>query len=243
MKTVHLAAAKVAIIVFAVFTPVLRAQPVGQGADGKLDPTKIDLVLGRAGAWQNGNYVVTFLRPDLRVTLNGVQLAPGHVHSFATFMGTDSAAEMMGDVCALAGKVTAAVEALRSNGIEVTGIHDHFLGESPTLTFIHFYGRGATPDLARAFRAAIAAAATPLLNGSSTTRNDTPIWITTIENVLGRKLTYSAENRLASATVPRADMPSGPMDSMYSSSLKFQNAANGRVLAIGDLALTADEVN
>jgi hypothetical protein len=235
---VNLVTTIVVSFVAAFLTPVL-AQP----ADSKLDSAKVDSVLGRSGVWENGNYVVTFLRPDLRVMLHGVQLAPGLIHSFATFIGTDNDTEVTGDVCALDGEVTAVVEKLRSNGIEITGIHDHFLGESPTLTFVHYRGRGTAPELARAFRAAVAATATALGPAASSKGDAPPNWLMAVENVLGRKLNYSAENEIVSAKVPRADTPAGPMDSMTASSLNFQNADGGRVLAIGDLALTADEVN
>jgi Domain of Unknown Function (DUF1259) len=216
---------------------------VAQSAADKLDTAKIDSVLGRSGTWSYGNYVVTFLRPNLRVTLAGVQLAPGHVHSFATFTGTDQNAEMMGDVCAVAEEVTAAVQKLRSSGIQVTGIHGHFLGESPTLTFVHFLGHGSAPELARAFRTALTATDTPLSTTPSARVDVPPAWLPALQNALGRQVGYSVENRLASAKVPRADMPPSAMDYWYASSLNFQDAPGGQVLAIGDLALTAEEVN
>lgn len=234
--------AKLVVTIVASFVAGLLTPMMAQSA-GNLDPAKVDLVLGRSGVWENGNYIVTFLRPDLRVVLHGIQLAPGHIHSFATFSGADDDAEVTGDVCALAGEVTAVVEKLQSNRFEVTGIHDHFLGESPTLAFVHYHGRGSTEELSRAFRAAVAATSTPLGPASRSKASAPPSWFSTVQNVLGRKLNYSPENQIVSGKVPRAETPGGPMDSMTSSSLNFQNADGGRILAIGDLAVTAEEVN
>ncbi|MGE5207901.1 MAG: DUF1259 domain-containing protein, partial [Alphaproteobacteria bacterium] len=112
-----------------------------QSAHG-LETSKIDAKLGRSGVWIEGNYVVDFFRTDVPVTLQGVRLAAGQVDSFASFTGKDENAEMMGEVCALTSEVTAVVEKLRAGGIGITGIHNHFVGESPRLIFIHFMAHG-----------------------------------------------------------------------------------------------------
>lgn len=173
----------------------------------------------------------------------GVQLAAGHVHSTATFTGADDDAEVMGDICAQTKEVTAVVETLRKQGIDVTAVHDHFLGESPLLTFVHYHGQGNATALAQAFRAALIAASTPLEHAPSGALKPEPGWTTTVQNLLGRSLSYSAVEERLSGEIPRADFAPGAMDSMYSSSLNFQDAGKGQVLAICDFALTAAEVN
>ncbi len=243
MKTTNLAIALLGVVC-ALFTLMVQAQTVAnQPAESKLDTAKIDAVFGRTGSWDTGNYVVNFPRSDLRVTLHGIQLAPGHVHSYATFTGSDNDAVMMGDVCALVEEVTPAVQKLRSSGIEVTGIHDHFLGESPLLTYIHFHGHGKATELARAFLGAVRTTAAPMNAAPSITTSDAPVWLAAVQNALGRNLHYSAVNGLVSGKANRADMPSGPMDYWFGSSMNFQDAGAGKILAIGDFAITADEVN
>ncbi len=138
--------------------------------------------------------MVDFLRPNLRVMLQGVQRAAGHVNSFVTFVGTDDRVKMMGEVCALAGEVTAATEKLRAGCVEVTGIHNHFLGESPRLMFIHFMAHGQAAELARAFQAVLAATTTPLGDVRPPKQVTTsPAWAKSVESALGRHTDYSTD--------------------------------------------------
>jgi hypothetical protein len=214
-------------------------------AASKLDAAKIDAALGRSGSWAGGVYVVDFLRPNLRVMLQGVQLAAGQVDSFVTFAGTDDKAEMMGEVCALVGEVTTATEKLRAGRVEVTGIHNHFLGESPRLMFIHFMAHGQAAELARAFRVALSATTTPLGDVRPPKQvTPSPAWAKSVESALGRHTDYSTDYGYLSAVLPRADFPNGPMQDFWcSSALFFQEAPGGKIAATGDLAVTARELN
>ena len=47
-----------------------------------------------------------------------------------------------------------AIDALRKGGISVTGIHNHMLGTSEQILFMHFEGEGSDEALARAVRGA-----------------------------------------------------------------------------------------
>lgn len=220
---------------------------IAAGAAGdsstKLDTAKIDSALGRSGVWTNGAYLVDFFRPNLVVAMDGVRLVPGHVDSKATFMGADDNAEMMGDVCALPGELNKAIKSLRSSGIQVTGIHNHFLGESPRLMFIHFVGHGPAPELARAFRVALAVTTTPLGDVHAPRMSPPPDWAKTIQIALDRQGSYSADYGFLSVKFPRADFPAGPTDFWNASGLFFQAAPDGKIAATGDLAVTASELN
>lgn len=212
-------------------------------ADSKLDTSQIDAVLGRSGTWTEGVYAVFFPRPDLRVTRGEVQLSTTHVVSFATFTGSQDNSEMMGEICALPNEVTPSIAKLRAGGIEITSAHDHFLGESPRLTFVHFMARGRAVELARSFRTALAATTTPLGKLPPPTVHPKPDWAKAVQSALGRQGDYSSEGRALEVDVFRADYPAGPMDFWYSSALFFQRAPSGAVAATGDVAITAGEVN
>lgn len=212
----------------------------------KVDTARIDAVLGRSGSWVGGVYEVDFLRPNSPVVEDGVQLAAGQVDSFATIYGSDEHAEIMGEICALVSEVTRVVEALRSQGIEITAIHNHFLGETPRLMYIHFMGRGTAVELARAFRAGLAVTATPLGHAAAPRQKTTPEppWAKSIERILGLHGAYSSDFGFLNLGVPHAGFPPGPMtDFWYGNALLFQSAGGGKVAATGDLAATADEVN
>jgi hypothetical protein len=208
-----------------------------------LDTSKIDAKLGRPGAWIEGNYVVDFFRPDVPVTLQGVRLAAGQVDSFASFTGKDDNAEMMGEVCALASEVTAVVERLRASGVGITGIHNHFVGESPRLIFIHFMAHGSAPKLASAFRSALGATTTPLGNAPAPKTSAAPEWTETVARTIGREGSFSADYGWLDIEFPHAAFPAGPMDFWRATVLFFQEAPGGKVAATGDLAVTAGELD
>lgn len=222
------------------------AAPFGRSAT-KLDTAKIDAALGRSGAWTGGLYVVDFFRPNLRVTLEGVRLAPESVDSIVTFVQTGDQAEVMGEVCALQGEVTAAAEKLRAGGIQITGIHNHFLRESPRLMFIHFMARGQASDLARAFRAALAATSTPLDSSPAPPQvSAAPAWAKTVGNVPGFQTDaqYSSDYGGLTVTIPHAAFAPSPMhDFWHANYMFFQEAPGSRIAATGDLAVTASELN
>lgn len=206
-----------------------------------LDTSKIDAALERSGTWTEGVYLVVFPRSDLRVMLQGVHLS---VVSLATFMGTEDRAEMMGEICALPGEVTPSIAKLRARGVEINSAHNHFLGESPRLTFIHFMARGRAVELARAFREAVGATSTPL--GKPTAlpaAHPEPPWVKVLEKAFGGHGDYSASDQQLIVDFFRADFPASPMDFWYQSSLFFQPGRGGNIVGTGDIAVTANELN
>ena len=208
-----------------------------------LDAARIDAALGRSGAWVQGVYVVDFPRPDLRVMLDGVRLSTMQVLSFATFVGTDDAAEMMGEICALPNEVTPAIARLRAGGLTITAVHNHFLGESPRLTFIHFTSRGPAAGLARAYRAALAATTTPLGKPAAVADRPEPAWAHDVERAMGRPAQYWPADGTLEVDVMSAHFAPGPMDYWYESPLFFQAAPRGRIAATGDIMVTAEELD
>lgn len=212
-------------------------------AQSKADASTIDAALGRSGTWIGGLYVVFFPRPDLRVIREGVRLSTAHVVSFITFTATGADSGMMGEICALSGEVTPAIARLRAGGFEISGVHNHFLGESPRLMFIHFAAKGRAVEMARSFRAAIEATTTPLGKPALPAASPEPDWAKAMESALGRQGTYLGPDKTLEVDVPSADFPAGPMDFWYESLLYFQQASSGRLAATGDVMVTARELN
>ena len=77
------------------------------------------------------------------------------LNTWAAFYGSDSNAEVAGDVEMLAPEVTPVLKALRSNGLNVVAIHNHMLNTQPAIYFLHYWGTGTTEKLAAGFRAAL----------------------------------------------------------------------------------------
>jgi Domain of Unknown Function (DUF1259) len=213
----------------------------------KLDTAKIDSALGRSGSWAGGLYIVDFFRPNLRVMLQGVRLAAESIDSFVTFTGTADHAEMMGEVCALQGEVTPAVVQLQAGGVQITGIHNHFLEESPRIMFIHFMAHGQASELARTFRAAMAATSTPLGSAPPPSQETpAPAWARTFKGVLGFQADaqYSSDYGGLAVGIPHAGFAPSPMHNFWFVNYLFlQTAPGGKLAATGDLSATSSELN
>ena len=63
-----------------------------------------------------------------------------------------------GDLAVLAGRVQPVLRALSSNRITPTAVHSHLIGESPGVTYIHFWGDGSLETVLAGLRAALDAA-------------------------------------------------------------------------------------
>ena len=75
--------------------------------------------------------------------------------TWAAFSGSDALSAIDGDFIMTAEEVQPVLHALRRGGIHVVALHSHMTGEKPTFYFTHFWSKGKTEDLARAFRAAL----------------------------------------------------------------------------------------
>src|SRR5947209_17940335 len=64
-------------------------------------------------------------------------------------------AAITGDFVLTNDEVNPVINALRSNGIEVTALHSHMLDEQPRLFFMHFWANDDAVKLARGLRAAL----------------------------------------------------------------------------------------
>jgi hypothetical protein len=76
------------------------------------------------------------------------------LNTWGAFYGSDSNAEIAGDVAMLADEVTPVLKALRANGLNVVAIHN-MIGGEPTVYFLHYWGTGPVDKLAGGFKAAL----------------------------------------------------------------------------------------
>jgi hypothetical protein len=222
--------------------------PLATAAQG-LDTAKIDQALGRSGQKTGEVYRVAFPRTDLRVSLDGVELKPGFaLGSWAAFSGSDSNADLMGDLVLLSDEVNPVMAKLRDGAIEITGVHNHLMGETPRVMYMHYLGHGRAVDLAKSLKAALAVSKTPVstpANGSPDTGTP-PAFVKTVNNVLGAQGKWSG-GVLAFGISRRDSITEGGMTLTppqgVAQSINFQEAGTGRLAATGDFVLTADEVN
>ena len=64
-------------------------------------------------------------------------------------------AAITGDFVLIASEVNPVIKALRENGIQVTALHSHMLGEEPRLYFMQFWANDDAVKLAHGLGAAL----------------------------------------------------------------------------------------
>jgi hypothetical protein len=122
-------------------------------AKTSLDPKRIEDVLGRKGELAKGVYKVTIGRTT-KMGDAEVGNAMG-VNTWAAFAGSDEKAVVDGDFAMYEEEVQGVLKALRGANINVVAIHNHMLGETPRVVFLHFWGVGPTTELAGGLKAAL----------------------------------------------------------------------------------------
>lgn len=128
----------------------------GRALDGKLDTAGLAKIIGHEGEQSGAVYKITIGRPDIDLKERGATInARMGLNTWAAFYGTDAEAVVAGDVAMREPEVTPVLKAFRANGIDVVAIHHHMTGTSPTVIFLHYWGRGPAQQLASAVKAAI----------------------------------------------------------------------------------------
>lgn len=133
-------------------TPALGFGGVATQA-GALDASAIERIVGHPAPLQDGVAKVTLGR---EATMHGVRVgASMGLTTWAAFSGSDGLAAVDGDFILTADEVQPVLRALRRAGFHVVALHNHMIGETPTLYFTHYWATGHAGELARGFRAAL----------------------------------------------------------------------------------------
>ena len=123
---------------------------------GEIEAKKIAAIVGYEGEQSGQVYKITVGRDDLHVKEMGAKInARMGLNTWAAFFGSDSNAEVAGDVAMLSQEITPVLKALRSNGLNVVAIHNHMTTGQPTIYFLHYWGIGPVEKLATGFKAAL----------------------------------------------------------------------------------------
>ena len=122
-------------------------------ANTSLDVAKIEAILGQKGQLKDGVYKVVVGR-TVRMHGHSVGNAMG-VNTWMAFAGSDDRAVVDGDFAMRENELQGVLKALRAADINVVAIHNHMTYEQPRVVFLHFWGVGATKDLARGLRGAL----------------------------------------------------------------------------------------
>jgi aromatic-L-amino-acid decarboxylase len=187
-----------------------------------------------------------FPRRDLTLRVGDVAVSPRlALVAWVGFSGTSQRAVLMGDLVVTEAELLPVEVAIDSQHLAITAIHDHLVGESPRMTYIHVHGEGPAVELARRLDRILARTATPrgvAAPASAPVTIDTA----TVFGTLGRggtasgsvaqivAILVSTPVRLHGETVPPALAAATPIN--------VQAVTADRFVATGDFAVTADRV-
>jgi hypothetical protein len=139
-------------------TPLVVGAPPAPPPAIDLDIAQLDQIMGVKGQANGGIYQFAVPRRD-PITEGGMALTPPGPMGVATginFQPTGAGkAAITGDFVMTGEEVNPVIAALRSNGIEVTALHSHMIGEQPRLFFMHFWANDDAIKLAKGLRAAL----------------------------------------------------------------------------------------
>jgi hypothetical protein len=206
--------------------------------------------LGRAGTDQPGGIVrFSFPRSDLTVVVDGVPLKPAlALGSWVAFepMGPHMAAAM-GDLVLLETEVSDVMRALQAGGVEQTALHNHVLGESPRVMYMHVSAHGDPVKIAGTIRTALATTKTPLgTPAAPAAPSAAELDTAAIAAALG--VAGKLNGVVYQVSVPRREhiMERGhevPPSMGVATAINFQPTGGGKAAITGDFVMRADEVN
>jgi biotin operon repressor len=210
----------------------------------------VEEAMGRPGQMQPGD-VMRFgvPRKDLHITLRDVAIKPGlALGSWAAFVHTEHGAMVMGDLVLTEDEVEPVMRKLQEGGIEISAVHNHLIGESPHVVYMHIASHGDAVKMARAIHDALALTKTPGPDTGSAPAASEPLGIDqkAVEDALGRS--GKANGGILQFGVPRAEtITEGAMvvpPSMgIGTAINFQPTGGGKAAITGDFVLLGKEVN
>jgi hypothetical protein len=238
------------LALFVLFAVACASTPpaVPQAPRPRADWSALDAALGRGGSAQPGNvYKFGFPRGDLDVRIGDVRLKPAlALGSWAAFMELPNGHTMaMGDLVLTESEVNDVISALQAGGIEQSALHNHVLGETPRVMYLHFSGHGDAVALARTLRGALEKTKTPLQPpGGTAPAPDLPA--SGLDRILGH--TGKPNGGVLQYSVPRAERivehgTEVPPAAGTATAINFQPTGNGRAAISGDFVVLASEVN
>lgn len=235
---------------FALTQPVFAAgKEAAKATHRTLDTIAIDREIGKAGEAKADVYKLSLPRTDLTVTVDGVSVKPGFaLGSWIAFKATARGAVAHGDLVLTEQEVAPVVQILGAQGIRLTALHNHLIGESPRVMFLHFWGEGDAAELAQHLKHALSKTKTPI---SDAKKPEIPgehagFDAEQIQNALGH--TGTLKQGVLHLSVPRSDTvtESGvelPPSMGTATAINVQATGTDKIAATGDFVMTEEQVN
>ena len=203
-------------------------------------------ILQTPDAFAGGYHRFNLPRRDITLRLGDVTVAPElALGAWAGFSDDADDAMMMGDLVLTSAELGPVLAELARQGIDVTAIHNHLVGEEPKLVYVHFHGMGRAAALASRLNRAVALTATPRPVAPASPR---PLGIDTTAVFRGMGRSGKAHGKVAQLSfilVPgKVTMDGQPVTPAlgYGSPINVQMVGPSRAVGTGDFAVTGEKV-
>jgi uncharacterized protein DUF1259 len=233
------------VVVLFLATTLANAQTPSSATGWK----PVEDAMGRTG--QVSGDVIRFGMPrkDLHVTLDGVELKPAlALGSWVAFKKDGNTAMVMGDLVLTEGEIEPVMTKLQEGGIQESAVHNHLIGESPRVLYMHIASHGDPVQMAKAIRDALALTHTPPADAATAAPPTSELGFDQkqVEQALGHG--GKINGGVLQVSVPRAETitdsgMSVPSSMGVATALNFQPTGNGKAAITGDFVLLNKEVN
>ncbi|HEV7389544.1 MAG TPA: DUF1259 domain-containing protein, partial [Gemmatimonadaceae bacterium] len=233
---------------------LLAAPVIAQAPFPTSTRAALEQALGRKGTPNPGGVLkFGFPRSDLKVVLGGITISPPlALGSWVAFQRVGDHSMVMGDLVLLPTEVESVMASLQQDGIEQTALHNHLLGESPHVMYMHIRAIGNQERIARAIRRALEFTATPLAVAAApvaaTPASPAPISLDTnaIAGAIGVR--GKMNGGVYQLSVPRrqkilVEKHEIPASMGVATAINFQPTGVGKAAITGDFVLIGREVN
>ena len=206
----------------------------------------VEKEIGRTGVMKPDEiFYISLPRNDLKVTVKGTPIRTGlALGGWVAFKKIDSQVMIMGDLVLTEEEIQPVMSELFKQGLQVSALHNHLLGETPRIMYLHIHGQGNPVQLAKAISSGLQLTKIPKsITGESVSF---PIDKEKLDKIFRNKGTVT--NGVYHVGIPRLEkiMENGmeiPPAMGVATLIHIQPTENGRVAITGDFVLTADEVN
>jgi hypothetical protein len=188
-------------------------------------------------------------RKDLHIVLDGVEIKPSlALGSWVAFKRDSGGAMVMGDLVLTEDEVGPVMMKLQEGGIHESALHNHLIGESPHVMYMHISSHGDPVQMAKAIHDAVALTKTPVPDASPSPQPAVELGFDQkqVEQILGHA--GKVNGGVLQVAVPRAETitDSGmtvPPSMGVAIALNFQPTGNGKAAITGDFVLLGTEVH
>ena len=219
-------------------------------AQASADWTGTDRALGRPGADQPGSvHKFSFPRSDLHVAIGDVTLKPAlALGSWIGFKRTAYGQAMaMGDLVLTSDEVAPVMAKLQQGGVEQTALHNHLVGETPHVMYMHIMATGDATKIAQTIHDALGLTKTPMQAPAAAP----PVAATGIDTTaIAAAVGYSGKSNggVYQISVPRPETLREGQDELppslgVATAINIQPTTSGRAVTTGDFVLLPSEVN